>query len=252
MKGDAMTRNIVIALASIGAGLTAFGVIYGVKTRIAQVHTLKQGARAAYLSADYRKALSSLQYLVDSLAFSDDAATLDLAHAGFLSSRFDSAKVARDRAKGGYPLDSNAVNEMKKGLQKTNSLETYQHLSEMATKNTFASTAYNQLGVIAYNLRSAAKEPEAMNEAVQDFKSALKKDPANDFARYNYELIRKRIDYPEMIMSKVRSLIHQRKYKEARTVLKKALEKDNQMKMNFADYVQRLENIINIDSLARS
>jgi hypothetical protein len=91
-----------------------------------------------------------------------------------------------------------------------------------------------------------------MVEAANYFKSALKKDPGNEFARYNYELLRKRIQYPEAVMSRVRSLVHQRKYKEARQILHGALGRDSRMQKNYSDYVQRLENVISIDSLSRS
>lgn len=251
MKIDKGNRVFVYLLVAAGLCCLGSGLLFGIRTKITRVHSAKQEARRSYTKADYSMALSSLQYLVDSLSFAEEAGKLDMAHAGFLVSRYDSAKLARDRAKDGYPFDSSAVNTMRRKLDETRSLATYQQLSEMSEQDDIASKAFNQLGIIAYNLRKRNLETEAMTEAAGYFKSALKKDPSNDFARYNYELIRKRIDYPGMIMSRVRSLIHQRKYRQARNELMKAFEKDNQMKTNYSDYVQRLESIIKIDSLSR-
>jgi tetratricopeptide (TPR) repeat protein len=252
MKDPGQLKILIYLLAFAGALLTGFGIVFGKKTRVIQVNTLNREARKAYNSAEYKAAFSSLQYMVDSLEFADEAARLDMANAGFLMSRYDSANHARDLAKDGYALDSVAVNAMKSSLTESGTTGLYEQLAETAENLTFSSIAYNQLGVIDYNLRSGEAEAEAMARAAGNFKSALKKDPTNDHARYNYELIRKRIDYPEMIMGQVRALIHQRKYKEARSLLRKAFEKDNQIKRNFAEYGQRLENIIRIDSLSRS
>lgn len=238
-------------LAAAGAALIGFAVIYGMRTKATKAHTLSRQAREAYNSADYQTALSSLQYLADTLSFDPDPARLDLGHAGFLASRYDSSNRARDLSKDGQPLDTAALAEMKLALGSTGALDNYGKLSQTATAP-YASLAYNQLGVIAYILRNPENEAEAMADAAVNFKEALRKDPSNEFARYNYELIRTRIDYPEMVMRQVRELIHQRNYKAARALLRKAFERDNQIQRGYADFAERLENIIKIDSLSRS
>lgn len=249
---DNQLKFLAFLAAAIGAALVGFGVVYGIKTNAIQVHTLSREARKAYNSADYATALSSLQYLADTLSYQKDAARLDLAHAGFLTSRYDTSNRARDLAKDGYPLDTAALADMKAALEANGAIGNYGKLSETARSGYFASNAYNQLGVIAYIMRNSETESEAMAEAAADFKAALQKDPSNEFARYNYELIRTRIDYPEMIMSQVRELIHQRNYKAARALLRKAFDRDNLIQRNYADYAERLENVIRIDSLSRS
>ncbi len=251
MKDDNQLRFLAYALAAVGAALIAFAVIYGMRTKATKVHTLSRKAREAYNSADYQTALSSLQYLADTLSFDPDPARLDLGHAGFLASRYDSSNRARDLSKDGQPLDTAALAEMKLALGSTGALDNYGNLSQTAAAQ-YASLAYNQLGVIDYILRNPENEAEAMADAAINFKEALRKDPSNEFARYNYELIRTRIDYPEMVMRQVRELIHQRNYKAARALLRKAFERDNQIRRGYADFAERLENIIKIDSLSRS
>jgi hypothetical protein len=67
-------------------------------------------------------------------------------------------------------------------------------------------------------------------------------------ARYNYELLKKKLDYPEMIMSTVRSLVKQHKYKLAYDILQEAIQKDPEVDKRNPGYSQRLENIVKIDS----
>lgn len=249
---DSQFKFLAYLVAAIGAALVGFAIVYGIKTNAIRFHTLSREARKAYNSAEYPAALSSLRYLADTLSYQKDAARLDLAHAGFLTARYDTSNRARDLIKDGYPLDTAALADMKAALETTGAIGNYGKLTETAGSEYYASYAYNQLGVIAYIMRDTESETGAMAEAAADFKEALLKDPSNEFARYNYELIRTRINYPEMIMAQVRELIHQRNYKAARALLRKAFDRDNQIQRNYADYAERLENVIRIDSLSRS
>lgn len=248
MSDDRILRLLAYTLALAGMALLVFAFFYGRSTRAVKSHTLAREARAAYVTAEYRDAVSSLQFLVDTLSFEKEGARLNLAHAGFLMARYDSAGRARD----GQPIDSAALNKMKELLGQNGVTMNYDKVTAPGTDLYLASRAHNQLGVIAYNLRSPQTESAAMAEAAEHFRNALRKDPENDYARYNYELIRLRIDYPEMIMSRVRELIHRRNYKGARELLKKAFDRDDQIRRGYEDYAGRLENIIRIDSLSRS
>src|SRR5690606_7717815 len=248
MTDDRTLRLLAYSLALAGVALLLFAIIYGTSTRAVQSHTLAQQARAAYVAAEYRDALSSLQYLVDTLGFDNEGARLNVAHAGFLAARFDSAGRARD----GHPVDSMAVNQMRELIGANGVIVNYDKLTTPGSDPYLGSLAYNQLGVIAYNLRNPQDETAGMAEAAEHFRNALRMDPENDFARYNYELIRLRIDYPEIVMSRVRELIHRRNYKAARDLLKKAFDRDAQIRRGYEDFAVRLENIIRIDSLSRS
>merc|ERR1712000_67701 len=53
--------------------------------------------------------------------------------------------------------------------------------------NKIKSIAYQQLGVMA-------DKPETLNESLQYLKSALKADPSNEEARFNYELVKKKLE----------------------------------------------------------
>ena len=239
----------------LGAGLIVAAIFIGKNNNITAVNSTKRQARKAYMKADYKDAFKELKFLVDSLQFTKDEARLDLAHSGYLASRFDSTgNVARDATKNGTPTDTAALKKMVGENTYSSAVENYGRVSE-SEKFRLASIAYNQLGITTYaarNVEEEGKEDEALLEAVNYFKSALKKDPENEFARYNYELLRKRIQYPDIVMNQVRSLVHQRKYREARQVLHEALGRDSRMQKNYSDYVQRLENVISIDSLSRS
>jgi hypothetical protein len=239
----------------LGVGLIVAAILVGKNNNIATVNATKRQARKAYMKADYKDAFTELKFLVDTLQFTRDEARLNLAHSGYLASRFDSTgNVARDATKNGTPADTTALKKMIGENTYTTAVENYGRVSE-SEKFRLASIAYNQMGITTYTARDVeeeSKEDEAMVEAANYFKSALKKDPGNEFARYNYELLRKRIQYPEAVMSRVRSLVHQRKYKEARQILHGALGRDSRMQKNYSDYVQRLENVISIDSLSRS
>jgi len=240
---------------TIGIGLIVFAIFVARNNNITKVNAVKREARKAYTSADYKKAFHELMYLVDTLKFSKDEAKLNLAHAGYMGTRFDSTgNVVKDVMKNGVPVDTAALLEMASEVMYAAGLKYYDSVTE-SSDHRLASIAFNQMGISTYKFRDIAeegREDAVLIEAADYFKSALKKDPTNDNARYNYELLSKKIKFPEMVMNKVRSLIHQRRYSEARRVLRNALQRDIRMQKNYSDYVQRLENVISIDSLSRS
>jgi tetratricopeptide (TPR) repeat protein len=248
MNDDRVLRLAALSLTLVGTALVVFAFVFGRMTKAVRTHTLAREARSSYTSAKYSDALSSLQFLVDTLGFKNEGAQINLAHAGFLAARYDSAGRARDS----HPVDSTSLNRMKELISLNGTLVNYDKLTAPGVDDYYGSRAYNQLGVIAYNLRDRQDETAGMTEAAEHFRNALRKDPENDYARYNYELIRYRIDYPEMIMGRVRELIRRRNYKGARDLLKDAFDRDAQIRRNYEDYVIRLENIIRIDSLSRS
>lgn len=246
---DFILYYIFIAL---GAGLIALAVIVAKNNNITKVNAVKRQARKAYVSAKYKNSFHELTYLVDTLKFSNDEAKLDLAHSSYLAIRFDSMKnKSNDTDQSKTQGDSTAL---KSESIYVGGLGYYDSVNRSSDQR-LASIAFNQQGVSAYKLRDATEESnedQLLTEALGYFKSALEKDATNEFARYNYELIKKRIQFPEMTMAKVRSLVHQRRYTEARRVLRNALQRDERMQKNYSDYVQRLDNVISIDSLSRS
>lgn len=121
--------------------------------RVAKQNALKKEAKAAFMNEDYKTAIEKYSYLHDSLNVRDDNILLNLATAQY--------KVA----------DS------------ASALSNYQKLTSSAHKNV-QSIAYQQLGVMN-------NTPQKQQEALDYFKKALKADPTNEAARYNYELLKK-------------------------------------------------------------
>lgn len=218
-------------------------------------NTKKKEARTQYLAAQYRPAFRELKFLRDSLQLSEDALDLNYAHTGFMLSRTDTSGFIKEHFNTEATIDSSEQVLNKTLIEYLNGLDQYRQLSENSSDRRIASLAYNQLGVLTYifrDIEQLEKEEAALGEAAEYFKQALKKDPSNHFARYNYELIRKKIDYSGMIMIRVQSLIRERKYKEARALLKAAIKKDDLVQKKYSDFIQRIETVIQIDSLSRS
>ncbi|MTI24188.1 tetratricopeptide repeat protein, partial [Fulvivirga kasyanovii] len=127
--------------------------------KIAKVNKLKKEAKTAYNNGDYQKALDNYLYLVDSMQVEDDNIVLNMANAY-------------------YKLNDT-----------TNAVNNYQAVVD-SKDNVVRSVAQQQLGVIA-------NRSKKFKEALEHFKEAIKADPANEEARYNYELLKKVLEEQE-------------------------------------------------------
>lgn len=125
-------------------------------TLISKINGLKADAKKAYLKNDYKTAITKYKYLVDSLNVREDEVLLNLASAY-------------------YNLKDTA-----------NAQSQYQSLTA-SSKNHLRSKAQQQLGLIA-------DQQGNQQEALLHFKEAIKSDLTNDEARYNYELLKKKIE----------------------------------------------------------
>lgn len=125
-------------------------------TKIGKINSLKSEAKKAYLAGDYKTAIQKYRYLVDSLHVQEDEVLLNLANSYF------------------------QLNDT------TNAAGEYQLLTQ-SSKNQLRSKAQQQLGVMT---NKQGKAEEALNH----FKQAIKSDPANKDARYNYELLKKKLE----------------------------------------------------------
>ncbi|NOT76655.1 MAG: hypothetical protein HOP08_17140 [Cyclobacteriaceae bacterium] len=123
--------------------------------KITKVNSAKAEAKKAYLAGDYKAAVAQYK-LLDSLGVKEDEVSMNLAHSYF---------------------------QLK---DTTNAQNSYQSLTTSANPK-FRSVANQQLGVL--NNRNGKFE-----EALNYFKSALKADPANEEARYNYEMLKKKLE----------------------------------------------------------
>jgi Ca-activated chloride channel homolog len=124
--------------------------------KIGQVNALKSQAKEAYLKGDYKTAISKYRTLVDSLGVTEDEVKLNLANAYF---------EAKDTA---------------------NTAMSYQPLTQ-SQNSKIRSVAHQQLGVLS-------NRENKHEEALASFKQALKADPTNEDARYNYEMVKKKLE----------------------------------------------------------
>lgn len=123
--------------------------------KIGQINSAKANAKKAFVAGDYKTALQHYKFLTDSLGVKEDEVMMNLAHSYFNLS--DTA----------------------------NAFSSYQQLQASANK-TLKSNAHQQLGVL--NNRQ-----NRLEDALTNFKEALKTDPTNEDARYNYEMVKKKL-----------------------------------------------------------
>jgi hypothetical protein len=124
--------------------------------KVSKINSAKAEAKKAFQSGDYKGAITKYKYLIDSLGVNEDEVMLNLAHAYYLQ---------KDTA---------------------NAITKYQSLTQ-SQKPSLASKANLQLGLMA-NQQGKAEQ------ALSDFKRALKEDPTNEDARYNYEMLKKKLE----------------------------------------------------------
>jgi len=125
-------------------------------TEIARINRLKNKAEVAFGHGQYDVAATNYRLLYDSIGVNDPTVGLNLAHS--------------------YYALGDTVNAKLK----------YQSVASSNDKK-LKSIAYQQLGVMA-------KTPATLSESLQYLKAALKADPANEEARYNYEVVKKLLD----------------------------------------------------------
>ena len=123
--------------------------------KIARVNKAKKEAEKAYMEGNYKKAHDAYKLLIDSMGVKEDEVLLDFAHTQ-------------------YHLKDT-----------TNAVKSYQQLAQSSNR-TIASVAEQQLGQAFFDKKQY--EP-----ALEHYKNALKKNPSNQDARYNYELLKKLI-----------------------------------------------------------
>lgn len=122
---------------------------------IARVNKLKKEAEKAYLEDNYELAIEKYGAL-DTMNLEVDAITLNLAHAYYKNNDTTSAKLK------------------------------YSSLTKSSNRK-IKSVAHQQLGVML-------KKEKKLKEALNQLKESLRANPANEKARYNYELVKKLLE----------------------------------------------------------
>lgn len=122
---------------------------------ISKINELKKNAEIAFKHQQYDVAVSNYSYLIDTLHINDEQATMNLGHAYYQLNQKDLAQAQ------------------------------YQKLV-LSKNEALKSVAYQQLGAMS-------NDPKTLEKAMSYFKESIKSDPSNTDARYNYELVKKRL-----------------------------------------------------------
>ncbi len=135
-------------------------VLLGVLTvdvnKIARINKLKKAGETAYQNGEFDQAINSFRTLTDSLGVNEDPVLLNLATSYFQTK------------------------------DTTNAIQYYARVVG-SKKQDVRSRAYQQLGVLF-------QQQNKLQEALNNFKLALKADPSNEDARYNYEILKRMLD----------------------------------------------------------
>ena len=126
---------------------------------IAKINSIKEKAERAYKAGNYQQAADAYSYLVDTLSLSNDKAIMNLGHSY-------------------YKLEDTEK-----------ALSSYERLQD-SNDHKLRSQAYQQMGVLS-------KDPQTLQKALAYFKESIKSDPTNNDARYNYELLKKKLKEQE-------------------------------------------------------
>ncbi len=163
-------------------------------TKVAKINAAKKAAQQAYIAHDYKKAIDNYTILLDSLAVEDDIILLNLA---------------------------NAYHKVK---DSANALSSYEVLTSSENKKV-QSIAQQQLGVIQFKTKK-------YETALTYFKRALRANPNNSNARYNYELTKKIIDKKK----------EEEERKQQEEAMKKAMDKKGLSKEKSNEVMDEMKN----------
>jgi Ca-activated chloride channel family protein len=196
-------------------------------SRIAKINSTKKEAREAYMRGDYKKAAAMYAYLADSLDVREDEVMINLANAYF---------QAKDTAR---------------------AIPTYQSLTA-SSKSHIRSKAQQQLGILKH-------QQGKLEEALNNFKEAIKADKNNVDAKYNYELLKKKLDeqkkkeeeknrnkpkepsaYAKKLKAQADALVARFKFGEAEALMNEGVKKDQSV-LYYEDFLNRLKDVVNID-----
>lgn len=192
--------------------------------KIAKINELKKEAAEAYKEENYQKAVSSYRTLIEEYKVEEESVLLNYSNALYKSGDHETA------------------------------LSHYKKL--LFSKNPeIKSSAFLQCGIIAYDRKQ-------QKEALDLFKKALRANPSNEAARYNYELLKKLMkdqenqnknnqqqqpsEFAIELKKKADKLVDQRKYNEALQIMVEGMKKDPSVGY-YQSFMGRLQHITNID-----
>jgi hypothetical protein len=244
MKGN-LNILVIVILVILAIALSIGAFQYLKKNEISISNRLKTDAQEKYLSGKYPAAYEAYKMLVDSLANQEEPVLINYANAGYLTADALSREPSGQNQNQPEATADSALQQVK--------AETYdRYLMLSAGKDkAIRSIASNQLGyglIRGKNIFESSNPDSILYQALDHFKDALRSDPMNDSARYNYELLKKIVDYPETILSETKALIAQKRYRAAAALLASGMQRDPRLRKQ-TDFMQRLRTVIAIDSL---
>jgi tetratricopeptide (TPR) repeat protein len=211
------------------AVLLVIALLFTDLDKIGKINTAKSEAKKAFLSGDFETAAKKYRYLVDSLGVTEDEVRANLAAAY-------------------YQLKDT-----------TNALNTYSQIAQSSNAR-IRSVANQQLGVMA---DTKGKLEEALNY----FRQALIAAPENHEARYNFEVVKKKLaeqkkkdnkndskkdkdiepsEFAKQLKAKADQLVSQRKYQEAHQLMVDGLAKDKTV-AHYNEFINRTKIVADIN-----
>jgi tetratricopeptide (TPR) repeat protein len=112
-----------------------------------------------------------------------------------------------------------------------------------------------------FNAGTAAAAQGRLREALADYKQVLLADPTHDAARYNYEVLKRRLaqrraggrdapdvepsDYARRLKERAEALVSERRYQEAAALMQKGLQNDSTVAA-YREFIGRLDDVSQI------
>jgi tetratricopeptide (TPR) repeat protein len=192
--------------------------------KIARINSLKKEAANAFKSENFDRAISIYKTLIEDFNVNEESLILNYGNALYKTGETELA-----------------ISQYKKVASSKN--------------HNLKSAALTQSGVIAY-------QKKQNQEAMDFFKKALKVNPSNAEARYNYELLKKQMkreeekkeneknmepsEFAKALKKRADALVDQRKYGEAFNLMRDGMQKDETVGV-YQSFIQRLNVITEID-----
>lgn len=185
----------------------------------------------------------------------------------YLEGKFDQANNAYRDAKLDNPtspvIDYNLANTLYQKKQYEEAIKLYDDILKRADDPSL-------LAKVHYNTGNALFQLNKLPESILAYKDALKINPDDEDAKYNLELVRARLkqesekqqqeqqqnpdqqkiepsEYAKKLKARAEGLVAQRRYPEALALMEEGLKID-QTVAAFQDFIQRLKNVVDIES----
>ncbi|SEF89010.1 tetratricopeptide repeat protein [Algoriphagus boritolerans] len=205
--------------------LTVFLIIPSSWTRVSRLNTAIETAERSYAEAKYEESVANHLVLVNDFEYKSPELSFDLGLSHQYSEKLEEAQTWYDQV-------------------------------TQSPNKTLVSFAFNQGGVILGN----KKEYEA---ALSKFQSALIKDPTNEQARHNYEMLARWLqrdeerknqeqnkpepsEFAKRKKAEADRLVEQFRFKDALTIMQEALTQDETVAA-YQDFITTLQEVVEID-----